>query len=128
MLGFLPNNILVEMVKNLEENQAIFFQDEVIAFYSKENQEEVDFDTYEIIEFNEDCIRIENECQSECCSSSVNLFSRDFFKYSYSARKYIIPSFHREFNIFLRRSIFAVVLFIWLVSFNPKTRQTKQTS
>jgi UDP-N-acetylglucosamine diphosphorylase/glucosamine-1-phosphate N-acetyltransferase len=58
--SFLPNNILVEMVKNLEENQAIFFQDEVIAFYSKENQEEVNFDTYEIIEFNEDCIRIEH--------------------------------------------------------------------
>lgn len=58
--SFLPNDILVEMVKSLEENQAIFYHDEVIAFYSKENQEEVDFDTYEIIEFTEDCIRIEN--------------------------------------------------------------------
>jgi len=58
--SFLPNDILVEMVRGLEANQAIFYQDEVIAFYSKENQEEVDFDTYEIIEFAEDCIRIEN--------------------------------------------------------------------
>jgi len=58
--SFLPNDILVEMVKSLEANQAIFRNDEVIAFYSKENQEEVDFDTYDIIEFAEDCIRIEN--------------------------------------------------------------------
>jgi UDP-N-acetylglucosamine diphosphorylase/glucosamine-1-phosphate N-acetyltransferase len=58
--SFLPNDILVAMVKNLEENQVIFYNDEVIAFYSKENQEEVDFDTYEIIEFTEDCIRIEH--------------------------------------------------------------------
>jgi UDP-N-acetylglucosamine diphosphorylase/glucosamine-1-phosphate N-acetyltransferase len=58
--SFLPNDILVEMVKSLEANQAIFCNDEVIAFYSKENQEEVDFDTYDIIEFTEDCIRIEN--------------------------------------------------------------------
>ena len=57
--SFLPNDVLVEMVKSLEENQAIFYHDEVIAFYSKENQE-VDFDEFEIIEFTEDCIRIEH--------------------------------------------------------------------
>lgn len=58
--SFLPNAILAEMVSNLESNQAIFKGDEVIAFYTSENQEEVDFDTYEIIEFEGDCIRIEN--------------------------------------------------------------------
>lgn len=58
--SFLPNDILVEMIKSLEANQAIFCNDEVIAFYSKENQDEVDFDTYDIIEFSEECIRIEN--------------------------------------------------------------------
>ena len=52
--SFLPNDVLVEMVNNLEPNQAIFKGDEVIAFYTNENQEEVDFDTYEIIEYNED--------------------------------------------------------------------------
>ncbi|MBP9793406.1 MAG: GlmU family protein [Flavobacterium sp.] len=57
--SFLPNDILVEMVKNLEVNQAIFNHDEVVAFYSKENQE-VDFDTFEIIEFDQECLRIEN--------------------------------------------------------------------
>ncbi|MES2811751.1 MAG: GlmU family protein [Bacteroidota bacterium] len=58
--SFLPNDILVEMVKSLEANQAIFCNDEVIAFYSKENQDEVDFDTYDILDFTEECIRIEN--------------------------------------------------------------------
>lgn len=58
--SFLPNAILAEMVSNLELNQAIFKGDEVIAFYTSENQEEVDFDTYEIVEFEGDCIRIEH--------------------------------------------------------------------
>lgn len=58
--SFLPTEVLAEMVKGLEENQAIFCGDEVIAFYSKDSQEEVDFDTYEIIEYSDDCLRIEN--------------------------------------------------------------------
>ena len=58
--SFLPNEILSEMVSNLEANQAIFKDDEVIAFHTTENQEEVDFDTYEILEYNNDCLTVEN--------------------------------------------------------------------
>ncbi|RWX00975.1 GlmU family protein [Flavobacterium cerinum] len=58
--SFLPTEVLAEMVMALDENQAIFCGDEVIAFYSKDSQEEVDFDTYEIIEYSDDCLRIEN--------------------------------------------------------------------
>jgi UDP-N-acetylglucosamine diphosphorylase/glucosamine-1-phosphate N-acetyltransferase len=58
--SFLPNAILAEMVSNLESNQAIFKGDEVIAFYTDENQEEVDFDTYEIIDFDEQLLRVEH--------------------------------------------------------------------
>lgn len=58
--SFLPTEVLAEMIIGLEENQAIFCDDEVIAFYSKDSQEEVDFDTYEIIEYNDECLRIEN--------------------------------------------------------------------
>ena len=57
--SYLPNEILVEMVKNLEVNQAIFQDEEVVAFFAKEG-EEVDFDSFEIIEFTNDCIKIEN--------------------------------------------------------------------
>ncbi|MFE3869004.1 GlmU family protein [Flavobacterium sp. LS2P90] len=58
--SFLPNDVLVEMVSNLEPNQAIFKGDEVIAFYTNDEQEEVDFDTYEILEYNEDCLTVEH--------------------------------------------------------------------
>lgn len=58
--SFLPNAILAELVSNLQPNQAIFKKDEIIAFYTSENQEEVNFDTYEILDYNNDCITIEN--------------------------------------------------------------------
>ncbi|MCY1228168.1 hypothetical protein D3C87_143600 [compost metagenome] len=58
--SFLPNEVLAEMVKSLEKNQAIFKGEEVIAFFSEDSQEEVDFDNYEIIEYNDDCLTIEH--------------------------------------------------------------------
>jgi UDP-N-acetylglucosamine diphosphorylase/glucosamine-1-phosphate N-acetyltransferase len=58
--SFLPNTILAEMVSNLSSNQAIFKGEDVIAFYTHENQQGVDFDAYEIIEFEGECIRIEH--------------------------------------------------------------------
>jgi len=58
--AYLPNEVLAEMVMALEENQAIFSGDEVIAFYTNDTQEEVDFDTYDIIEFEEDVLKIEH--------------------------------------------------------------------
>ena len=58
--SYLPNPILVELISTLEPNQAVFRGDEVLAFYTQESQEEVDFDTYEIIEFNGDCISVEH--------------------------------------------------------------------
>lgn len=58
--SFLPNDVLVEMIKSLEKNQAIFKGEEVVAFYTNDTQEEVDFDTYEIIDYNEYGLRIEH--------------------------------------------------------------------
>ena len=58
--SFVPNAVLAEMVGALESNQAIFKGEDVIAFYTAENQEEVDFDTYEIIEFKGECLRVEH--------------------------------------------------------------------
>ena len=56
--SFLPNDVVSEMVKNLEKNQAIFKGEEIIAFYTNDTQDEVDFGTYEIIEFNQDCLTV----------------------------------------------------------------------
>lgn len=58
--SYLPNEVLSEMVMALEPNQAIFKGDDVIAFYSLDTQEEVDFDTYDIIDFTEECLTIEH--------------------------------------------------------------------
>jgi len=57
--AYLPNDTLAEMVSDLKENQAIFKGDDVIAFFTTENQEEVDFDSYEIIQYNGDCLTVE---------------------------------------------------------------------
>ena len=58
--SFIPNPVLVEMIYNLEANQAIFQGDEVIAFYTQENQEEVDFDSYEVFEYEGECLTVMN--------------------------------------------------------------------
>lgn len=58
--SFFPNEIVVEMIRNLEPKQAIIAGEEIIAFYSNETQEEVDFDDYELIDYEEEILRIEN--------------------------------------------------------------------
>ncbi len=58
--SFIPNPVLVEMIYNMEPNQAIFKGEDVIAFYTSENQEEVDFDSYEVLEYEGDCLTVMN--------------------------------------------------------------------
>ncbi|TDO69882.1 UDP-N-acetylglucosamine diphosphorylase/glucosamine-1-phosphate N-acetyltransferase [Flavobacterium chryseum] len=58
--AYLPNDTLAELVSDLKENQAILKGDDVIAFFTTENQEEVDFDSYEIIQYNEDVLTVEH--------------------------------------------------------------------
>ncbi len=58
--SFLPNEFLVEMITNLKENQAIFLDDEVVAFFTTDNQEEVNFDDYEILECNPTVMRLQH--------------------------------------------------------------------
>ncbi len=58
--SFFPNAILVEMVTNLEKNQAIIAGEEIIAFYTNDTQEDIDFDAYDLIDYEGDLLRIEN--------------------------------------------------------------------
>ncbi len=58
--SFIPNTVLSEMVSNLQLNQAIFKGEDIIAFFTHENQEEVNFDSYEIIQFDGVCLRVEH--------------------------------------------------------------------
>ena len=58
--SFCPTDNLVDKVKSLSENEAIFKGEDVIAFYSSDTQEEVNFDTYLQIEFEEELIQVKN--------------------------------------------------------------------
>lgn len=56
--SFLPNPNLVEKIKNLKSNQALFAGDTVIAFFTSESQDEVDFDTYEIMDHQDEVMTV----------------------------------------------------------------------
>jgi hypothetical protein len=58
--SFLPNKELVEKIKSLEKNQAIFKGEDIIAFFTVEGQEDIDFETYDAIEFDGGIFKIEN--------------------------------------------------------------------
>lgn len=58
--SFCPTKSLVKKVKKLSKNEAIFKGDDVIAFFTSDFQEEVNFDEYKHIEFDEEIIQIKN--------------------------------------------------------------------
>jgi UDP-N-acetylglucosamine diphosphorylase/glucosamine-1-phosphate N-acetyltransferase len=58
--SYLPTAELVELIQDLGANQAVFQGDNVLAFYTAESQEAIDFETYEIIEFSGECLSIEH--------------------------------------------------------------------
>jgi UDP-N-acetylglucosamine diphosphorylase/glucosamine-1-phosphate N-acetyltransferase len=74
--SFIPTEKLVEMIKGLIENQAVFYEDEPIAFYTSEGQE-VDFETFTILKYTEeDLLRIENTW--DIFSKNHEAIKRDF--------------------------------------------------
>lgn len=99
--SYLPNLELVEMVKDLQENQAIFKGEDVMAFYSKNTQEEVDFETYEAIEFNDDVIKIEYTW--DIFSKNGEAIQEDFNLLTYGRRSQPIPSSN---NVIAAENIF----------------------
>ena len=58
--SFLPTKNLVNQVKKLSKNQAIFQGEQVVAFFTSDTQENVDFDSYEQLKFQEDLIQIKH--------------------------------------------------------------------
>jgi UDP-N-acetylglucosamine diphosphorylase/glucosamine-1-phosphate N-acetyltransferase len=58
--SFIPTTSLAEKVKNLKENEALFKEDVIVAFYTSNTQEEVDFKNYICTEINENLIQIKN--------------------------------------------------------------------
>src|SRR5690606_5860304 len=62
--SYCPNEVLVEMLSFLKPFQAIVKDEEVIAFYTTSDQEEVYFEDYEWIELEEGELRIEKSWDS----------------------------------------------------------------
>jgi len=58
--SFLPNGLIIEMIKNLREGQAIFKDEDVLAFFVKEGEEIDDFSKFEAIEFESDIVQIQH--------------------------------------------------------------------
>jgi UDP-N-acetylglucosamine diphosphorylase/glucosamine-1-phosphate N-acetyltransferase len=58
--SYLPTLELVEKIRNLSENQAIYKGDDVIAFFTSDSQEEVNLETYTAIDLEEEVIQIKN--------------------------------------------------------------------
>ena len=57
--SFLPTEPLVEQIKNLKQGEAIFHDEDVVAFFALEDQD-VDFDSCKSIELEGEAFRIEN--------------------------------------------------------------------
>jgi len=58
--SFLPTKNLAGIIKNLKENQAIFYKDRPIAYFYNKNQT-IDFENFEIISYSyDDLVTIEN--------------------------------------------------------------------
>ena len=58
--SYLPNEKLVSLILNLKPNQAIYHNADLIAFYSTENQIDINFETFEIVQFVEKIITVKN--------------------------------------------------------------------
>lgn len=58
--SFLPNSKLVELIENLQENQAIVYEDEMVAFFTTNSQDEIDFETYDLIDFGGNILSVEH--------------------------------------------------------------------
>ncbi|WP_373518483.1 GlmU family protein [Pricia sp.] len=58
--SLLPTKMLVDLIIDLKENEAIFQGEEVIAFFTKDTQREVDFSSYKTIDFEDAIVRVVN--------------------------------------------------------------------
>ena len=100
--SYLPNYELAEMVKGLKANQAIFKDEDVIAFFTNEAQEDIDFNAYEAIEFNDDSIKIKHTW--DIFSKNGEAIQEDFEFLTRDRKSQPIPSsnnvIHPE-NIFI---------------------------
>ena len=104
--SFLPNSNLVALVKNLKANEAIFKDEEVIAFHTLNTQENIDFDSYNAINFQGELLQIKNTW--DIFSLNEKAINEDFKLLTENRKSAPIPDtvncIHKE-NIFLEEGV-----------------------
>ena len=88
--SYLPNPELIELIIGLEKNQAIFKDEDVIAFFTTEAEEDIDFDKFEAIEFDNDILKIEHTW--DIFSKNGEAIQQDFDLLTYERTSQPIPS------------------------------------
>ena len=58
--AYLPNNVLVEMVQGLQKKQLITYKEDIVAFFTSDSDDTIDFHTFEQLECTVNLIKIEN--------------------------------------------------------------------
>ncbi len=69
--SFLPNDTLVTVIKDLKENQVIFSGEDMVAFFAKDTQDTIDFDTYEAIEYKDAVLKIQHTWDIFACNGEA---------------------------------------------------------
>ena len=104
--SFLPTENLVKLVKNLSQNEAVFKGDEVIAFFTTDTQEKVDFNTYKIYNYEDEILQIKNTW--DIFSLNDKAIADDFKLLTEGRKSEPIPAtvncIHKE-NIFLEEGV-----------------------
>ncbi|MFT5216879.1 MAG: UDP-N-acetylglucosamine diphosphorylase/glucosamine-1-phosphate N-acetyltransferase [Glaciecola sp.] len=99
--SFCPSKKLIELVKNLKENQAIFLDEDVIAFYALESQDDIDFDSFEAIEFEGEFLKVEQTW--DIFSKNGEAIKNDFELLTNERESQVIP---KSVNVINAKNIF----------------------
>lgn len=58
--SFIPNPELISNIEGLQKNQAIFKNEDILAYFAADPKEDFDFESFEIIQFDGDLLKIEH--------------------------------------------------------------------
>ncbi|PHR70592.1 MAG: glucose-1-phosphate thymidylyltransferase [Lutibacter sp.] len=94
--SFLPSDALVKAVKNLQENQVIFKDDVIVAFFTTDTQEDENFDNFTHIDFEDDLIQVKNSW--DIFSRNAEAIQQDFDLITKGRKSADIPEMTVAFN------------------------------
>ena len=87
--SYLPTKSLIDIVKNLKDNEAVYYQDEVVAVHTSERQEEVHQKHYDKIDYKEELLQIKNTW--DIFSLNAKALEADFELLTKGRKSAVIP-------------------------------------